>query len=213
LEASIKTYEFNNRYNLAAINAQTVVKSFSLSYKERKMPSIYIGYLPLSQVVKNGNNFQENTYQVLNMAMSHQYKIGVRRTTAALAFTKFFNQLTDTAYYFYNSTSVYYQQQIYFQMYTGNFGVNYNKNGFSKWTVLEGGVTAPFGNRFSFGLNGKVININNNEVKTGFNCTGFARIFTSDYINFSYQRSFIPVNGRQFSTADYVSLQFNKTFR
>lgn len=213
LEAAVKTYEFSNRFNLADINAQTVVKSFSLNFRQRKLPSVYIGYLPLSQVVKNGNSFRENAYQVLNMTVSHQYKIGIRRTAAALALTRFFNQPGDSSFSFYNSTSLYYQQQIYFLMYTGNFGINYNQNGLAKWTILEGGATVPLGERFSFSLNGKVISINNQEVKTGWNCSGFARIFSGDYIQAAYQKNFIPVSGNQFTTASFFSLQFYKTFK
>lgn len=213
MEGSVKTYEFNNQYNFADINAQTVVKSFSLSWKQRKMPSVYIGYMPLSQVVKNGSIFRENTYQVLNATVSHQYKIGIRKTVAALAVTKFMNKPADTAYSFYNSTSVYYQQQIYFLMYTGNFGVNYNRNGLVQWTILEGGATAPFGRRCSFSLNGKVISINNREVKTGWNGSAFIRVFNSDYIQAAYQRNFIPVSSNRFTTAGFFSLQFYKTFK
>jgi opacity protein-like surface antigen len=212
LNGYIKTFDYDNRFTPLQLHTRSIVKGINASYRQKKMPLINVSYTPASQIVNNNGVFTENTYQVLNVNLHHQYKIGLRKTMASLMVNRFYNRAPDTAFSFYNATGVYYQQQVWFTHYTANVGVNYNENNFSKWTILEGGVQTNFGKRVSLGVTGRVINMNNQDVKTGFQFNGQARLWKEDYISAGYQRSFVPVSGRKFDTNDFLNVQFFKRF-
>jgi hypothetical protein len=212
LNAYVRTFEYDNTFTPLLLNTRAVVKGFIASYRQRKMPLLNISYIPATQIVNNNGQLSQNNYQVLNVNVHHQYKIGLRKTMASLMVNRFYNQSPDSNFSFYNARGIYYRQQIWFTHFTGTMGVNYNKNNFSEWTLLEGGVQAHVTPRFSGGVQGSVINMNGKEVKTGFQTNIQARLWKEDYLNIGYQRSFLPVSGGGFTTNDFMNIQFNKKF-
>lgn len=210
--ASLRKNEFTNPFLPQDYNSNTVFKSLTASFRQRKWPVITIGYQPMSQLTALDSVVIENRFQVLNGSAYHTYKLGTLRTASTLVLNKYYNTSRDTAFLYYNATNVFAAQQFYFPAFTAQVAVSYTHNGSYRLVVMDEGIQLNLRTLGTVGFGVKINNLNKELIKAGAYVNANIRVFRQDFITLSYDRGYLPGFNKSLVRNEMATIQFVKSF-
>lgn len=212
VSGSIQTSDFSNPFVTRNYKSNSVFKNVSVTFRKRKWPSFSVGYIPMSQLTRNGEEVSENRFQSLNANMYHYYKVGATNTASTVMFNKFYNAGSDTGYLYYNASSVYFAQNIFLDNVTANLSVSDTRNHQYHMQVFDESLQFKLTQASSFTLGLKINNMNGMEVKVGGYASGTLRLWKRDALHFSVERGFLPGYSGGFNRNDMGMIRFTRFF-
>lgn len=211
ISAAIKKNEFTNPF-VQQYTSNTLFKSATAMLRMRKWPVITLGYQPLSQLTKIGDQVLENQFQTFTATAYHQYKIKALQMNSTVMVNRFYNTSADTGFIYYNATNAYGAQSFIFSSFTANVAASITKNSSYTLQVLEGGVQPIIPRLGTIGMGVKISNLNNTTIKAGAYCNASITLFKRDMLMLYYEHGYLPGNAHQLVRNEMGTVQFIKTF-
>jgi hypothetical protein len=211
LTASLRSNEFTNPYIVQQYKSNTVFKSISAVYRAKRLPTITLGYVPMSQLTMVGTQLLESRFQILTGSISHFYKLGTQRASTMLVINKFFNGGSDSGFIYFNSTNIYCTQQFMFRAFTASTGISYSSNGQYKLNVLDESFSLYAWKTATIGFGVKVNSFNKESAKLGKYINSNVRIGKKDMLYISYEQGYLP-GIKQLVRNDMASIQLSRYF-
>jgi hypothetical protein len=212
LSASLRKNEYSNPLIVQNYNTNTLFKSASAAIRIRRWPMLTIGYQPMSQYTKAGNEVVENRFQTMNANLYHGYAIKQLRMATTMMLNRFYNTSRDTGFVYYNAMNSYFMQNFFFAAFTANVGASFTKNDNYLLQVLDGYVEPNTWKWGSAGLGIKLHNMNRAIVKAGGYVNGNVRIGEHNIIYITYEHGYLPGIGGHLVQSDMGTLHYTRTF-
>ena len=212
IAASLKSNEFSNPYIVQRYQSNTVYKSIQLTYRQKKMPMISIGYMPASQITSVDSQLVENHFYSFNATLSHSYKIGERKSMTTFMYNRFYNNESDTAFLYYNAQNVFFNQVIYFTLFTMNLSISHSVSPGFELNVFDGGFQFPLSKQSNISFGVKVNDFDRQISATGA-YGGFNLILRKiGSLSMQYDGGFIPGSNHRFVKNNMMNLNFLRSF-
>lgn len=213
LVASLRKNDFSNPMILQRYNANTIFKNFTATMRRRNWPVLSVGYMPASQYTVIDSLVYENRYQVLNASVTRQYKIGTALASSALMYNRFYNDVQDTGFIYYNANNFFFNQSVQFSFYTANLSISHVENGIYTLDVMDAGFVLKVFKQNSLGLGVKINNINI-DPKSKVGLYGNARIAIPKVgeLNVWLEQNFLPGLHRQLVKNEFYNIGFTRYF-
>ncbi|MCU7549883.1 hypothetical protein OCK74_12195 [Chitinophagaceae bacterium LB-8] len=213
LQASIRKNDFCNPYIQQKYSANTVFKSVVLSFQKRRWPGISVGYLPSSQYAVVDSLVVENRYQIFNMTVKHQYQLGAAKGSSILMFNRFYNDVQDSGFVYFNSTNYYFNQSFLFASHTANLSIARTANGINTLNVVDAGVATKVRKQDALGFGVKVNNLNRNFTKIGFYANTQIDIPKVGALNLLLEKGYLPAWNQTLRKNEFYSIGFTRYFK
>ena len=212
ITGAIRTNDFSNPYILQQYSSNTVFKSLQATYHAKHFPTISIGYSPVSQLTKLDNQVIDNQFNSLNALVTKSYRIGIAPSSSSLMYNRFYNNMTDTGFAYYNAANIFFSQMVAFTYYTMNMAVSQSKSRDYELNVLDVGLQAKLGKLGRAGFGVKVNNFNKKETKTSVYGSLQLNLRRWGVLNMVYDDGFIPGSNKTFIKNDMFNLVFTQSF-
>jgi hypothetical protein len=212
LSASLRSNDFSNPLIVQNYKSNTVFKSISASVRVPRWPMVTIGYQPMSQYTKAGDEIIENRFQTINATLYHGYTIKQLRLATTMMLSKFYNHQSDTGFIYYNATNSYIMQSFFFPAFTANAGASFTKNDGYLWQVLDGYVEPAMGKWGSVGAGIKIHNLNHAISKAGGYVNANVRIGKQDMLFLNYEHGYLPSVSGTLVRSEMGTIHYTRTF-
>ncbi len=212
LVAALKNNEFSNPYLVQNYSSSTVFKSLSATVKVKKWPVVSAGYLPMSQLTRLNDQLIESRFQTLNLNIYHTYKLAQMPLASTVIYNKFFNRNSDPGFLYYDATSIFFSQSLFFRLFTAGLSVSHTGNGTYQLNVMDESIQVNIGKRGTLGGGAKINNLKNAGTKMGGYLNASIRIGRQDVLYLSYEKSFLPGYVAGLIRNDIANIQFTKNF-
>lgn len=214
LVASLRSNDFSNPYIVQNYKSNTVFKSLSLTFRRKSLPVVTIAYMPMTQLTRVDNLLEQSQFHTLNISVSHFYKLGNKRASTNIVYTRFFNGSSDTGFIYYNSVNLYIAQSIFFRDFTSTVALSHSQNTGYQYNVLEGNVNIPLGKRAGAGVGAKLNNLNNMYTGVGGFVDANIGFDARDKLSVHLEKGYLPGSGTAAKLVPNVlgTISFMKTF-
>lgn len=213
LALSVRKNEFSNPYLVQRYNSQAIFKSATISFHQRRWPTVTFGYLPVSQVLVLDSQLVETRFQSLYGTIIHQYKVGSSKASSSLVFNKFYNNRSDSGYAYYNATSLLLSQSFYFTDFSTITSFSYTANQTYNLSVIDENFIWNLKNSNTLGFGIKVNNYNRQLVRVGGYLQSSLQLFKDGRLVVQYEKGFLPGYRGDLIAASFGSIQFTKYLR
>ncbi len=212
LLVSLRTQDYSNPYIIQDYKANSVLKSISLAYREKGIPSLSAGYMPMSQLTVVGTQIVQNEFQMLNASITHFYKIGLQQVATNLVYTRFFNSSADTGFIYYNSTNFFLTHTLFFKKITAGIAISHSSNNSYRYDVMDENFTFQISKAGTIGGGVKINDLNKQEIEIGEYVTAHIRLGGKDIVNIQADNGFLPGNGNRLVKNFIGTISYTKTF-
>jgi hypothetical protein len=212
LVASIRNNDYSNPYVLQDYSSNAVFKTINASFRKRYWPSISVGYLPVSQFTKVGDQISESRFESLSSQIYHAYKIGNTATATTVMFNKYFNKGSDSGYVYYNAVNSYWLQSIFLGQVTANLSISDTRNSQYQLQVFDEGIQFTTSKSHSFSAGVKINHYNRQDVMLGGYLSSSIRLWKNDILFITYDRGYLPGSYQKLIRNDMATIQFTKQF-
>jgi hypothetical protein len=212
IAGALRSNEYTNPLIVQNYKSNTIFKSVSASLRIPKWPMVTVGYQPMSQYTKAGNDILENRFQTFNATLYHGYTWKQLSMSTTAMLNKFYNNNNDTAFAYYNATNTYLMQSFFFPAFTANIGASLTKNAGYELQVLDGYIEPVAGKWGTVGAGIKLNNMNHTIIKTGGYVNASIRIGKQDMLFISYEHGFLPSVTNTLVRSEMGTINYTRTF-
>ena len=212
LLVSLRTQDYSNPYIIQDYKANTVLKSVNLTYREKGLPVVSVGYLPMSQLTVVGAQLVQNQFQTLNASITHFYKIGQQQVATNLVYARFFNSSLDTGFIYYNSTNFFLTHTLFFKRVTAGITVSHSVNVNYRYDVMDESFSFQVLKGGSLGGGIKINDLNQKDIELGQYINAHIRMGKKDILNIQIDNGYLPGNGNRLVKNFMGSISYTKTF-
>lgn len=150
IDAAIRKNDFNNQFTGTDYTSSAVFKSLQLTFRQKKMPFVSIGFYPTSQLFMTDNNvLMENQYNTLNAVTSYSYHVNNTGMNSSAMMTKFYNNSSDSGFIYFNASNYSFTQSFYLGRFTVQAAIFYVSQQQLKMTTVEPTLSYQYKNIFS----------------------------------------------------------------
>jgi hypothetical protein len=213
IAAFVRTAEFINPFVVQQYSSNSVFKSITVTFRKKKWPVLSLGYMPMSQITKFGNQFFENRFQTLNASYFHLYRIYRTRASTTVVFNKFYNSHTDSSFLYYNADNIFISQALHFPLFTATVSATITQNSAYRLIVMDEAVNWNFPRLGAIGMGVKLNRFNNDIIKMGAYLNANIRIGRADLITFGFEKGYLPGLAGALVSNDVGNIQFTHAFR
>lgn len=213
LSVSVRKNEFSNPYLVQHYNSSAVFKSATLTFYQKRWPTITVGYLPVSQVVVLDSLLVETRFQALYGSSVFQYQVGNTKSASMIVFHRFYNSHSDSIYAYYNATNLVGSQTFYFSAFTSATSLSYTSNRNYSLTVIDENFIWNLKHNNTLGFGIKVNNYRKEIVKVGGYLSARWRLFKDGVLTVQYEKGFLPGYRGDLIAATFGNIQFTKYLR
>ncbi|MET0636109.1 MAG: hypothetical protein ABWZ25_08765 [Chitinophagaceae bacterium] len=212
MAAAIHTNDFSNPQLYTVYNSLSVNKTFQVSFVARKWPMVTLGYLPSNQVVRVGENWVVNQFQLWNGSIVHQYSAGALPMATNVTFNKFAAGDTDTSYRNFGASNFSISHSFFFKGVTAQLQFADNGDQEFRYIVLEENLSWPVTDRILIESGVKLNQVAGSTRKTGFHAGGSLSFAGDDHLYFGWTRDYFPGNNKLLFPRSSGTIQYNKSF-
>lgn len=212
ISGQVKENNFTNPYILQQYNSNTIFKSAQVFFRKKKLPSVSASYMPVTQLLKIGNDFYENQFNTLNISLTHRFKLNAIYTNTSILYSRFYNDVRDSSFSFYNATNIFASQFFNFKLFSSGITVTHTKSSDYTLNVISGELTVPVKNITTFNFGIRVNNFNSTESVVGTYGNVQFDIKKIGSFNASYDVGYLPTLNRQFVKNSFYNISFTQTF-
>ena len=213
ISAALRSTDFFNPFIVQQYKSNTIFKSVTATFRKRKWPVVTVGYIPMSQITRLGNQLIESRFQTLNASSYYLYKIHKTNGATSVVYNQFYNDHLDSSCLYYNAVNVYASQHFYFRLFTTGVVAAYTKNNNYQLLVLEEMVAWNFPKWGTVGFGVKVHNFNKDILRLGGYANATMRIGKGDMLSLSVEKGYLPGYNGGLIQNEMASIQFAKAFR
>jgi hypothetical protein len=210
VSASVKTNDFSNPYIIQNYKSNTVFKSIQANFRAKRFPMITLGYVPISQLTYVDSTLTENRFQSLNAGMTHFYKLGERKATSSFVYNRFYNNVADTSFAYYNAKNIFFSQQVDFSLYTMNVSASHSKSPGFELNVLDAFLNVKVGRFGLVGFGVKVHSFDKLINATGAYGSLEINMGKLGVLSAEYDNGFLPGNNHRFVKNNQMNINFIK---
>jgi hypothetical protein len=211
--AAIRKNDFSNPLVLQRYNANTVFKNFTATFRKRNWPVLSAGYMPSSQYTIIDSLVYENRYQVFNATVNHQYKIGTAPATSAFMYNRFYNDVQDTGFFYYNANNFFFNQSIQFSLYTANLSIAHTENGRYTLNTWDAGFFFKVLKQSAVGFGVKINQLNiDPDAKVGFYGNTRIAIPKVGDLNIWLEKNYLPDLYHRLIKNEFYNIGFTRYF-
>jgi hypothetical protein len=213
ISASVRSNDFSNPYIIQNYKANTVFESISATFKSKGLPTVSLGYMPITQLTMIGNQLAQSQFQTLNASISHFYKIGQQRLSTSVIYTKFYNTNSDSGFIYYNSNNLYIIHSLFFNHFTTGVTISHSQNSDYNYNVMEGNFNVLVSKRSSLGGGIKINNLYHTETKLGGYGSANISITKKDVVHLRFEDGYLPGNGNRLVGNTMANISYTRMFR
>ncbi|MBV7530981.1 hypothetical protein [Chitinophaga sp. sic0106] len=214
LSAALRKNSYSTYFEPAAFESNTLFKRFQISIRVPRLPFITLAYQPTSQLVKlSDQRFTEQIFHTLTGTATYNYRLNEVMMNTLLAYSRFFNQDTDSTFVYFNSTNFTASQTIFlhkltltgqlntsitnaYNLYTASGDVNWQ---ICYWLQAGGSVQHNYQSKYNLSQLGYGMNIR-------------LRIPYVGDISGSAQKRYLPGSSRQLVSNNTGRITYTKIF-
>lgn len=211
LKASIRKNEWRNPY-VSDYNSEAIFKSFFLSFRKRKLPSLSFSYMPASQLTNVGGSLYETYFQVLTATASHHYRIGRIGCQTLVSLSEYDQTGKDSAFLYAGSSNVMLSHLFTGKGWTATTTLSRSTTSGYQLSVVDQGLQVYAISGFSLGAGMKINTLNGVGVRTGYYTHLVLPIKTFGDLSLSYESSFLPGFGKALVPSDIGRATYYKRF-
>lgn len=211
ITAALRSAEFSNPYIQQTYKSNSVFKSVSAVFKARRWPTITLGYVPMSQLTKVGQQLLESRFQMLTGSLSHIYKLGTQRASTMLVVNRFYNTGSDSGFVYFNATNIYCSQQFMFRSFSAGMGLSHSSNGQYNLNVLDGSLNLYAWKKAAIGFGVKVNQFDKERPQLGRYINANMPVGRKSTLYVSYEKGYLP-GLKQLVANDMANVQLSKSF-
>lgn len=212
MAVSIRSTDFSNPFVVQQYNSNTIFKSFMATFRRKRWPLLTVGYLPMTQLTKVGNQLLESRFQTFNASYYHIYKVKKSRAATTFVFNRFYNTQTDSGFVYYNASNWYAGQFFYFKMFSVGTTASLIRNSTYRLLVVEQNLQWNLPKWGTLGFGVKINRYNEKLIKMGGGCNGSMRVGKTDLLSFSVEKGYLPGYNGGLLANDFMSIQYMKSF-
>lgn len=156
--SSVEQNDYINPFVNLAYRSSAIMASFQANLRFKKWPVISVGYYPSFQLVKTGDDqYSESRYYTLSGSAGYYYKMGKAQAGSAVVYSRFYNDVGDSGFVYYNSTNWLLTQNVNFAK--CSFATNASVNRSSDYRIwsLENNIQLSISKVVSLGAGVKMI--------------------------------------------------------
>jgi hypothetical protein len=212
--ASIKENEYTNPFSTLSYQSNTVFKSIQTTLRMPKWPVFSLGYYPSSQLTKlSDNNYTENMFYSLVANMSYYYRYrGVNMSSTAI-YTRFYNQQTDTAFIYFNTSNLLYNHAVFYKKLTYQATASVALNADYNLYTIDNDAQYALLDWLSLGAGIKYNQQTNYNIRqVGYKGTAIVKIKKLGEFQFMLDNGFIPGANRRLVENKTGRFSFFKLF-
>jgi len=213
INAALRSNDYFNPLIQQQYSSNTIFKTLTATLRRKKWPVLTIGYQPMSQLTKIGNQVLENRFQTLTASAYYLYKVDKRQAATTIVYNQFYNSIADSGYIYFNAINVNAYQNFFFKHFNANAGLSFTKNSSYELVLLDGSVQRNFARIGHLGFGVKINNYNRSLTKVGGYVQAGLRIARQDILSLQFERGWLPGMSKGLVQNDLGSIQFTKTFR
>lgn len=213
IDAAIRKNDFTNQFVTSEYSSSAVFKSFQLSFRDKKLPFVSIGFYPTSQLFMTGNNvIVENHYNTLNVVSSYSYHLNHTAMNSSAMMTKFYNSGNDTGFIYFNAANYSFTQSVYLNRFTVQAAISVIDQQNLHMTTIEPTVGYQYKNIFSISGGFKWNRVSNGQDLFGgtAGCNLFLKKLGSLQLN--YDKTYIPARGSLLRPVNIGRIGFYRDF-
>lgn len=212
ISAAIKSNEFTNPFILERYSSNTVFKTFSVTVRKRKWPTVSVAYMPLSQYSISGGLVIENKFNSLNINANHFYKLGDVMATTGMMLIRFYNTQVDSGFVYYNSKNININQTFNFRKFVAAAGIYFSKNPSYFFSCLDQNIQLLFTRLGILQFGAKINKLNGDASRLGF-YTRYRFPLKSSYgFSFFFEKGYLATANGMLIKNSMGNIQLTKTF-
>lgn len=212
--SSLEQNDYVNPFVNLAYKSTAVLASFQANLRFKKWPVISMGYYPSFQLVKTGDDqYSESRYYTMMASAGYYYKTGKAQASSYLVYSRFYNDLSDSGFVYYNSKNLLLTQSLNYSKcsYTVNATANINTD--HSIYGLESGVQYSLYKFLSVGGGVKIVKHSLlSYADLGYNGNLTLKVPRLGELQVMMDKGFIPGMNRQLVENKMGRLIYYKTF-
>ncbi len=213
VEAAIRKNDFTNPFLVQRTSSRAVFKSLQASLRIPKYPFISIGYAPTTQlIVLDDQRLAESQYNTLNAVLSYSYKAGKLQMSSNAMLLKFYNNVQDTGFLYYNASSITLNQFFYFNRLQLQSGITITDQQPLRVFTYEQDIIWQAGSKLSLNGGIKYNKVNSRDVCWGGTVGVLLTLPGIGVLQAGYEKSYLPGTNRNLLPAETGRLSFSKVF-
>lgn len=174
------------------LKTDVVLKKVQAGFSKPKWPSIFIGYMPSSQIMLIDSMPFENNFQTLNAVATYAWRKGNAMLLSQATATRFFNNGNDTGFIYFNASDYGISQQMSIGKWQFQAGYHYIEQEKQKLQSVDGSITMSIKSGFTFSGSARM-----NAIQKGGNLFGYGggmqwQMGRFGSLSLQAERSFFP---------------------
>ncbi len=145
-----------------------VVLSVQAGFCKPKWPSVFIGYMPSSQIIMVDSVPLENNFQTLNATSTYAWRAGNSILLSQATFTRFFNSGSDTGFIYFNASDIGISQQLSVGKWQFQAGYHMIDQDAQRLRTMDGSISMTIKSNLTLSTNGRL-----NTIQTGEKLFGY----------------------------------------
>jgi hypothetical protein len=210
MTAALRSNDFSNPYIIQSYRSNTVFKSLQLTYRAPRMPVVSVGYQPVSQLTRSGDQVLDNQFNSLQANITHYYKLGTALASSSFLFNRFYNDRSDTGFAYYNATNIFFNQDVSFKFFSLGMALSRSVSSDYELNIFDGSLQLNPRHWLSLGFGVKVNNFNREITRAS--AYGNLRISYKKWgtLSLVMDNGYLPGTQRKFIKNDFFNLVFTQ---
>jgi hypothetical protein len=150
------------------LKTDVVLAKAQIGFSKPKWPSLFIGYMPSSQVMIVDSVPIENNFQTLNGVLTYVWRAGNAVMLSQASFTRFYNSSSDTGFIYFNASDFGVSQQMSVDKWNFQAGYHIINQEAQKLRTIDGSLSFAIRNNLTVSSNARLNTIQSGEKLFGY---------------------------------------------
>jgi hypothetical protein len=150
------------------MKTDVVLSKAQAGFSKPKWPSVFIGYMPSSQIMIVDSVPLENNFQTLNAISTYAWRAGNSVFLSQASFTRFFNTGSDTGFIYFNASDFGISQQLSVGKWQFQAGYHMIDQDAQRLRTVDGSLSMAIRNNLTLSSNARLNTIQSGEKLFGY---------------------------------------------
>lgn len=212
--SSVQQNDYNNPFVTTAYKSSSLLAGFQANVRIKKWPVIFLGYYPSYQLTKTGDDhYSESRYYMTTASAGYYYNIKETQLSSYLVYSRFYNEMVDSGFVYYNSKNLLLSQSITFNRLSVMLNASLSTGTDYNMYTFENNCQLAINKIISVGAGAKMIRYSLlPQVQWGHNANITLKIPRLGEIQLMMDKGFMPAVNRQLIENRMGRLTYYKTF-
>lgn len=214
VDAAIRKNDFGGSPAVPSLYSRAVFKSILVTARVPRYPFVSVGFYPVSQLLADSRGvLAETQYNTLNAIINYSYTTRNKLSmNTGVAYTRFFNNSSDTGFVYYNAYSLTLSHAFFFSKLQSQTGLTITKQYQLNLFTLEQSLLYAYRHWFSVRAGLKWTRDDKRQNMFGPSVAATVNIGKIGTIQASYDKVYLPGFNRNLQGVDMGNLTFYRNF-